>query len=438
MQRKILALVLAVMLLSVGVVSAEPTPAQSYWEQLKTIYEEWTAMDGETTMDITFSMPGEAPKTFHVHMTSASDMEDFVTRSVVHITSDDLDREIPTIEMYTEGANIYLNKEIVLFFAEMAGMTGSFTLEEDFVKLENSEVEFSFDSNFLMQVLEFIEGMDVDFEINMTLEDGAYVLSLTSDEMIDLFNAYMIHVMTNMNQLAAITGQSAAMELTEEEKAEALTFYQEMIGPMLEEARSAIAGSFFTSRTVFEENAFTETSELVFLSPFFSATITSESTANKLEATDIQLPTSVKVFTSDDLANMMMANMGGTGTGAGQVAFAVNQTAYTVDGQAKMMEVAPFIHEGRLMVPVRYLDDLFGMQPTWDAAEKTVTIVYNSAVYQMTIGSNLITVNGTQQIEMYGQAMIVDGRTFVPASRFARAMGIEYTWDGATQVVVFQ
>lgn len=438
MKRRVLALALAIMLLSAGMVSAEPTPAQSYWEQLKTIYEEWTAMDGETTMDITFSMPGETSKSFHVHMTSASDMEDFVTRNVIEVTSDDLDMDIPTIEMYTEGANIYLNKEIVMFFVDMADMTDTFILEEDFVKLENSEVEFNFDSNFLMQVLEFIEGMDFDFEINMTLEDGVYELNLTSDEMIDLLNAYMIHVMTNMDQLAAITGQSSAMELTEEEMEEALAAYTQMIAPMLEEAKRAIEGSSYTARTVFEEDTYTETSELVFLSPFFNATVTTKSTANKLDATDIQLPTSVKVFTSDDLATMMMASMGGTDA-AEQVAFAVNETSYFADGQVKTMDVAPFIStEGRLMVPVRYLEDLFGMAPAWDAASQTVTVVYEGSVYQMTIDSSVILVDGVTEIEMDAAAVIVDGRTFVPVSRFAAAMGIEYMWDAASQTVVFQ
>lgn len=436
MKRRVLALALAIILLSAGMVSAEPTPAQSYWQQLKTIYEEWTAMDGETTMEITFSMPEEEAKTFHVHMTSASDMENFVTRNVIEVTSDDIDMDIPTIEMFTEGANIYLNKEIVLFFADMADMTDTFTLEEDFVKLENSEVEFNFDSNFLMQVLEFIEGMDV--EINMTLEDGVYELNLTSDEMIDLLNAYMIHVMTNMDQLGAITGQTEVMELSEEEMEAALEMYNQMFAPMLEELKPLIEGSYYTSTTEFEEDMYTENAELVVVSPYFNLSVNTESTANKLETTDIQLPTSVKVFTSDDLANMMMASMGGAGTAAEQVAFAVGEMSYFADGQVKTMDVAPMIIDGRLMVPVRYLEDLFGMTPAWDAATKTVTVVYNDAVYQMTIDSNIITVDGMTQIEMDTAAVIIDGRTFVPVSRFADAMGIEYTWDAATRTVVFQ
>ncbi len=436
MQKRVLSIVLVVMLLSVSFVSAE-TPAQSYWEQLKTIYEEWTAMDGETTLEITFNEPGEASKTFNVHMTSASNMEDFVTHNVIEVTSDDLDYEIPTIEMYTQGANIYLNTEIVMFFAEMAGM-GDLVLEEDFVKLENTQAQFNLDANFLMQVLEFVEGMEIGFDINMTLEDGVYELTLTSDEMIDLLNAYMIYVMTNMDEFTEITGQTAGMDIPEEDMEEALAAYNEMIGPMLEEAKKAIEGSYYTATTVFEEDTYTENGELVIVSPYFNLTVTTESTANKLESVDIELPTSVKVYTDEDLTNLMIGNMGGTGTAAEQVAFAVGETTYMADGQVKTMDVAPMIIDGRLMVPVRYLEDLFGMTPEWDAASKTVTVVYNDAVYQMTIDSNIITVNAMTQIEMDTAAVIIDGRTFVPVSRFANAMGIEYTWDAASQTVMFQ
>jgi len=437
MQRRILAIVLAVMLLSVGIVSAETTPAQSYWEQLKTIYEEWTAIDGETTLEITFNLPDEDSKTFHVHITSVSDMDAFVTHNVFEVTSDDLDLDIPTIEMYTQGANIYLNTEVVMFFAKLAGM-GDMVLEEAFVKLENTETEFNLDANFLMQVLEFVEGMEIGFDLNMTLEDGIYELTLTSDEMIDLLNAYIMYVMTNMDALAEITGQTAAMEISEEEMEEALAAYTQMILPMLEEVKKAIEGSYYTATTVFKEDTYTEDGQLVLLSPFFNLTLTTESTANKLESADITLPASVKVFTEEDLTNLLMASMSGPGTTAQQVVFAVDETSYFADGEMKTMDVSPFISaDGHLMVPVRYLEDLYGMTPAWDAASKTVTIVYNDAVYQMTIDSNVVVIDGVTEIKMDATAVIVDGRTFVPVSRFAAAMGIEYEWDENSQTVFF-
>ncbi|MDW7672332.1 MAG: copper amine oxidase N-terminal domain-containing protein [Bacillota bacterium] len=120
-----------------------------------------------------------------------------------------------------------------------------------------------------------------------------------------------------------------------------------------------------------------------------------------------------------------------------QVAFTIGQMAYMVDGEMKVMEVAPFIMNDRTMIPVRYLEELFGMQPVWNPTSRTVTVMYEGKVFEMAIGSNVMRVNGAPFMEMDAEAMIVDSRTFVPASRFARAMGIPYTWDQATQTATF-
>ncbi|MEN1762284.1 copper amine oxidase N-terminal domain-containing protein [Anoxynatronum sibiricum] len=120
------------------------------------------------------------------------------------------------------------------------------------------------------------------------------------------------------------------------------------------------------------------------------------------------------------------------------VSFTVGQTGFTVNGEMNMMDVAPYISNDRLMIPVRYLEDMFGSKPQWNEASRTVTVVYKNVVYGMTIGSNVITANGAPFSEMDATAEIVNGRTFVPASRFARAMGVEYTWDAASQTATFQ
>ncbi len=123
--------------------------------------------------------------------------------------------------------------------------------------------------------------------------------------------------------------------------------------------------------------------------------------------------------------------------GEAQVAFTIGQSAYTVDGELMMMDVAPFIMNDRTMIPVRYLEELFGMQPVWNPTSRTVTVMYDGKVFEMAIGSNVLRVNGAPYMEMDAEAMIVEDRTFVPASRFARAMGIEYVWDASTQTATF-
>ncbi|SMP56628.1 copper amine oxidase N-terminal domain-containing protein [Anoxynatronum buryatiense] len=120
------------------------------------------------------------------------------------------------------------------------------------------------------------------------------------------------------------------------------------------------------------------------------------------------------------------------------VSFTVGSTSYTVDGAMQMMDVAPFISNDRLMVPVRYLEAVFGVQPVWNGAARTVTVLYEGKVFEMAIGSNVLRVNGAPYMELDATVEIVNERTFVPASRFARAMGIDYSWDATTQTATFK
>lgn len=310
MKKVMLAILLAAMLFSMSVVSAESTPAGAYWQEMKTIYEEWKALDSESVAIVTVALPDEPEKTFRINMISKSDMTDFISWNQLTIESDEL--EIPVIEMYTSGTDIYVNTEAALFFAEIMGIGEAAAIEEAYVMFQNNDMEMNLDTNFLMQVLEFVEGMELDFELNMTLEDGTYTLSLDSDEMISMLDTYMKYVMANMGRLAEITGQDELMELTDEEVAEAMAAYDQMAGPMLQMAREAITGSYYNQITTFEEDGYEESAEFYLTTPFGELTLAMETTALRLEGADIQLPTSVKVFTEDDLTSLMFGGMGVT------------------------------------------------------------------------------------------------------------------------------
>lgn len=309
MRKNILAFVLIAMLLSMSIVSAEPTPGGSYWQEMKTIYEDWKAMDSEITAVLTVNLPNEPEKVFNIHITSKSSLGEFVSWMKLEIETDDLEMVIPTIEMYTNNTDIYINSEAILFFAEMMGMAETFTIEETFVMLQSTENQISLDTNYLMEMLEFIEGMDLDFDLDMTLEDGTYHLSLDSDIIIDLLDTYMLYAMTNMDQLLQLTGQADMLELTEEEMAEAVKAYTQMIAPMLQMAKDAIGGSFYRQSTTFQEDAYNEEVEFFLTTPFGGFTLTMESSAQRLDSVEVMLPTSVKVVTEQDLTELMLSSM---------------------------------------------------------------------------------------------------------------------------------
>ena len=333
--------------------------------EMKTIYEEWQIMESESDLTLTISMPGEDTITVNVKMTGVSDLDTFVTHNHIEVEVVGMDLEIPAIEMYTQGTDLYVNAAPILYFAALAGET--FELEEDFVMLQSGDTGMKLDRGFLLQILEFVEGMELDFEFNMTLEDGVYHLTMTADEMVDLFNAYMLFVISNMDEMMGIMGMQDEMELTEAEKAEALEMYQQMVVPMLDTAKAAIAGSTYHQATTFEEDSYEETGSLMLTTPFGNFSLEMANSANKLAEANIQLPTSVKVITEDDLTNMMMAGMmGGAGmeTADYQVAAIIDPSEgyyFRMEDFAEGEVVIEFSHDGRSYMSVAAAVEIFGL-----------------------------------------------------------------------------
>jgi hypothetical protein len=118
--------------------------------------------------------------------------------------------------------------------------------------------------------------------------------------------------------------------------------------------------------------------------------------------------------------------------------FTIGATVYSVNGVQSVMDVAPYISDGRTFVPVRYLAYALGMTDndvSWDASTQTVTLTKGSTTVTLNIGSTTETVNGTAQT-MDVAPVIVNGRTMLPARWVAQAFGAQVGWNPATQEVV--
>jgi len=123
--------------------------------------------------------------------------------------------------------------------------------------------------------------------------------------------------------------------------------------------------------------------------------------------------------------------------GANTITLFIDQLGAMVDGKASLLDVAPFIKDGRTFVPVRFVAEALGADVKYDAATQVVTATRGDDVVELTIGSNLMTVNGEVKALLVAP-LIVDGRTVLPFRDLAEAFGSEVTWDAATQTVVFE
>lgn len=125
---------------------------------------------------------------------------------------------------------------------------------------------------------------------------------------------------------------------------------------------------------------------------------------------------------------------------ATETTFMMGSNLYLSDGEEKSMDTIPYIKEGRVYLPVRFVAEALGITEnniTWDPATQTVTLMKNDRVVQMKVGSPTITVNGVS-IPMDNEAEMKQGRVMLPLRGLAEAMGASASWDEDTRTVTIE
>jgi hypothetical protein len=102
----------------------------------------------------------------------------------------------------------------------------------------------------------------------------------------------------------------------------------------------------------------------------------------------------------------------------------INSTEYKINGKPAIMDAAPFIQNGRTLVPVRFLGEALSAFVDWTSNPQTgrtelVTLESKEILIKLEIGSNEMTVQdkATGTTESYildVPPQIVDDRTYLP------------------------
>lgn len=91
----------------------------------------------------------------------------------------------------------------------------------------------------------------------------------------------------------------------------------------------------------------------------------------------------------------------------------------------------------RTLVPVRFVAESLGAKVGWEGKSRSVPISREGQDIRLTIGSAIATVNG-KQVELDTQAVMTDGRTFVPLRFVSEVLGAEVKWESKTSTVLIQ
>ncbi len=138
------------------------------------------------------------------------------------------------------------------------------------------------------------------------------------------------------------------------------------------------------------------------------------------------------------------ANAGKNGTAPQRVIrFKPGEAKYEVSlngaKQVRDMDVATFVENGRTFVPVRYLALALGLQEegiAWSAPPGSATLTYKGVTVKLTVGENIIYVNGRQAPMDVTPLVLPPGRAFLPARYVAEAFGCTVQWDSNENAVI--
>jgi lactocepin len=116
------------------------------------------------------------------------------------------------------------------------------------------------------------------------------------------------------------------------------------------------------------------------------------------------------------------------------VVLTIGHADMEVNGMTRKMDAAPFIKDGRTLLPIRALIEALGGSVQWNASTKTATVMLGSRTVALTIGSTTALVNG-KPITLDVAPMIVGSRTFLPLRAVAENIGLDLAWEPVSRTI---
>ncbi|MFR2892372.1 stalk domain-containing protein, partial [Peptoniphilus grossensis] len=102
------------------------------------------------------------------------------------------------------------------------------------------------------------------------------------------------------------------------------------------------------------------------------------------------------------------------------------------------MDIAPYIKDGRTMLPIRYVAEALGFDVEWIKSTRTVLLKDNNTRVEIPVDTNKIIVNGTVYTSDV-KPEIKNNRTMLPIANIARALGLQdgkdIIWNSKSKTV---
>lgn len=113
-----------------------------------------------------------------------------------------------------------------------------------------------------------------------------------------------------------------------------------------------------------------------------------------------------------------------------------NKTA-SFNGINFALDTPPVVYNGRVMVPLRAIADIFGAEVDWISNEKKVVITLRLEKIVLTVGVNNANFNGKDMF-LDSPPIIQNGRVMVPVRFVSEAFNAQVDWDAITKTVIIK
>jgi len=115
----------------------------------------------------------------------------------------------------------------------------------------------------------------------------------------------------------------------------------------------------------------------------------------------------------------------------------INNKVAKVNGKNYTLDAAPFVHNGRTVVPLRFVSEALGAKVSWNGKEQSITLKRGTETIVLYLGKSEALING-KKVMMDVPAFQLKGNTFVPIRFVSVQLNQDIQFDNKTQTITIK
>lgn len=144
------------------------------------------------------------------------------------------------------------------------------------------------------------------------------------------------------------------------------------------------------------------------------------------------------VYMSPAIIVSIVESGAGSADGGGNViVLQLDNTTASVNGESVKLDVAPFLKDGRTLVPLRFVTEALGANLEWNAEEQSITLRRGTDRMKLVLNSSEALVNG-KTVFLDVPAINHKGRTMVPIRFVIENFDLEIEFDDKTRTITIR